>query len=859
MTTPDMGSEPRRVNGHDKKSSLSPFAEYAHYLLARGYSPLPIKPGTKRPVLNGWAAHCKTPLTDVDIERIARQGNYGIALACGYNNLVAIDVDTSDADVEEVVYGVLPCEVVKRGKKGFTALFRSNGSLKSKKYRGRDGSILFEVLADGNQTVIPPTIHPDTGRPYTWGIDPWAALDAEDACPPPLEHLPELTQAMLAGLVEALTPWLAEAREPAVHASAPALSEGEGVVDQKRLVAWAQTALRGEAEKVAAARKPGRNTQLYNSACALGRYVHHGLLTEGDLRAALAAACHTNGLLQEKGEKAAQDTISSALRKSEHDPLPVLENRPLARGERGGEAEAEERPWVEPQPIEAEVHPVPVFRPEVLLPDALRPWIEDTATRMPCPIEYVAAAAITALGSVIGAKCVIKPKARDDWSIAPNLWGANIGLPSKKKSPAHAEAMRCLDRLAKKAAEAHEAAMHEYAAAQFFREAEKEAIEAEIKSAVKAKKSAEKQVDLNALQNQYSAKLAQSEAAPVQRRYKTNDSSPEKLGELERDNPNGILVVRDELTGLLASLDREGNEGARAFYLEGWNGTGSYDTDRISRGSIHIESHCLSVFGGIQPDKFTQYLEQASGGLGNDGLVQRFQMLVYPNSVPWSYVDRHPDKAARDTAFVVFEALADIDPVSYGAYPADEHNPRAHFRFSEAAQTVFVEWTTELHKRIERTEETENPLIIQHLGKYDKLFASLALIFHCADVAAGVEQPGPVSERAALQAAAWCEFLEPHARRAYGLLLDDGLRSARELSRKIQAGVLPDGFTARDVRRNRWRYLSTSEAVEAALIWLEDAGWVRSCRSQTSPQGGRTTTVYRVNPAIHGGGNGHMG
>ena len=143
----------------------------------------------------------------------------------------------------------------------------------------------------------------------------------------------------------------------------------------------------------------------------------------------------------------------------------------------------------------------------------------------------------------------------------------------------------------------------------------------------------------------------------ILRRYKTNDCTIERLGELERDNPNGVLVLRDELIGLLASLDKEGREGDRAFYLEGFNGTGSYDTDRIMRGNIYIESHCLSVFGGIQPDKLIAYLEQANSGLGNDGLLQRFQLLVYPDPIEWQYRDRYPNKEAANAVFEIFPKL----------------------------------------------------------------------------------------------------------------------------------------------------------------------------------------------------------
>jgi hypothetical protein len=51
---------------------------------------------------------------------------------------------------------------------------------------------------------------------------------------------------------------------------------------------------------------------------------------------------------------------------------------------------------------------------------------------------------------------------------------------------------------------------------------------------------------------------------------------------------------------------------------------------------------------------------------------------------------------------------------------------------------------------------------------------------------------------------------------------DDGLRAAQALAAKLERGALEDGFTLRDVRRNQWRSLTTDEAIQAALDWLEE-------------------------------------
>jgi hypothetical protein len=99
----------------------------------------------------------------------------------------------------------------------------------------------------------------------------------------------------------------------------------------------------------------------------------------------------------------------------------------------------------------------------------------------------------------------------------------------------------------------------------------------------------------------------------------------------------------------------------------------------------------------------------------------------------------------------------------------------------------------------------------------------------------------------------WCEYLEAHARRCYGLLKDDGLRAAQALAAKLERGTLEDGFTLRDVRRNQWRSLTTDDAIQAALDWLEDEDWLRSeATGGTSPGSGRRTLRYRIHPAIKG-------
>jgi putative DNA primase/helicase len=383
--------------------------------------------------------------------------------------------------------------------------------------------------------------------------------------------------------------------------------------------------------------------------------------------------------------------------------------------------------WPEPRPIAAELKPVPAFDGDTLFPDPLRAWITDEAERMPCPPDFIAVAALVALGSIVGARCAIKPKAHDSWLIVPNLWGGIVGDPSAQKSPAWGAALKPLDRLIAKAWVAHTAALADFATDQVVFEAQKDAIQGRIKEAAKKPSKG----DPASIAKELRTHGEQAPEAPTLRRYKTNDSTVEKLGELLRENPAGLLVLRDELVGLIAMWEREGREGERAFFLEAWNGNQSFDTDRIGRGHIRIPNLCASIFGGIQPDKLTAYLEQAVHSLANDGMLQRFQLLVYPDSRRWEWRDRAPDKAARDAAVAVFETLADFDPVAWGAAPADEFVKFPHFRFDDEAQAVFIEWSEDMHRA--RIPNEDEPIIRQHLAKFDKLFPALALVFHLVD------------------------------------------------------------------------------------------------------------------------------
>jgi putative DNA primase/helicase len=480
--------------------------------------------------------------------------------------------------------------------------------------------------------------------------------------------------------------------------------------------------------------------------------------------------------------------------------------------------------WPEPEPLGGELPPVQAFD-SALLPDALRPLVVDTADRMQVPLDYPAVVAVLSLAGATNRRALIQPKAADtSFTVVPNLWGGIVAPPGLMKSPVISVVTRPLTRIEALWHSEYESAVSDYNQAKELAELRQAAWREQFKAAQKSGHTAPARPD-------------ESIGEPICRRLITQDATAEKLHEILRDNPSGVLVIRDELSGWLATLDKQGREGEREFFLSAWNGDTPYTMDRIGRGSVYAEACCVSILGGIQPARLRSYLtDTLQDGPRNDGLFQRFQVLVYPD-IPrhWDYVDRAPSAAAITQAEQLFSRLAHVD----------EAAPR-RFRFDSEAQQLFIAWLTDLEGKLRG--DALHPALVAHLAKYRKLMPALALLFESAD--GGTET---VSLKHAQQAAAWCDYLESHARRVYSMMVSPERQAAAELGRHLKAGwKRTEGlFTTRDVYRNNWTGLNEPGRVRAALDILSDAGWIRPV--DIAQPIGRPTERYAISPKLAGG------
>ncbi len=539
------------------------------------------------------------------------------------------------------------------------------------------------------------------------------------------------------------------------------------------------------------------------------------------------------------GTLAAEDLTNEEFLLPEELPIDIsgLRTRAEAQAEGASGSEGDKsNDW--PPPIPLPTLPiVPVFDMS-LLPDKLAAWVADAADRARFAPDFPAVTAMSAVGSLLGRRLGVRLKAKDDWTEFGNVWAISVGLSSALKSPGMRAAMSQLRRLQagedEKADRADLIHKSELAMAKIRNESEKDKAKAALK---RAPDSAIKLV------------LEQEPTPPPRRTLVTSDVTVEKLGEILKANPNGLLIERDELSSWLTSLEDEKNATARGFFLSGWSGSEAYRFDRIGRGTVALPTYALSVVGGIQPGPLERYVRGAFSGQRADGLLQRFQLAVWPEPAKFEYVDRYPNKSAKEDAWDLFKLVDTFDPMSIGTHDTFGHAP-PFIRLDSIAQGLFAEWFTSFMTTLRNCEAAgeEIPALSSHFGKYPGLVGKLALIIHVSDFPAEKE----ISERTILKALAWLEYLAPHARRIYHGASSPDADAARLLLARIKSGKVKSPFKAREVYRNGWHGLGNAEHVKSACRVLMDYGYLREAGSEAQSNGRPSDPTYLINPRVFG-------
>jgi len=440
-----------------------------------------------------------------------------------------------------------------------------------------------------------------------------------------------------------------------------------------------------------------------------------------------------------------------------------------------------------------------------LLPGTIARFAVDVAERSGVDLGAVGLPCLAVVAAAISDRHVVQPRQHNtDWTEAARV---NVGIvadPGEKKTQAINQAAAPL------AAKEREWTEHDLRARTQY-EIDRAAYEAAVKDCARRQARGE------------SAVLPVEPIKPPIRRRVVTDLTTEALALICADNPDGVLVLADELSGWFASHDAYRTHAGkdRSFWLDCFEG-GPRRQDRVHRGSIYVENLSACIVGGIQFGP----MRRLAGRITDDGLIQRFFVYFMAPSV--ADVDRKPDFTAAAAYRRLISELVDLP------------SPSAPYTFSAEARLEHAV-VEDLARRLKLLPQVPDAMR-GHLGKWGGLFARLALIYHLSESTA-LEISGETASRVARL---FTDVLLPHAAKFYAELSgEQRWTHARWIGGYILAHRL-EKLTARDIGKH-YRALRGDKAETArAMETLEVAGWVTPIRAEYG-----LPTRWRVNSRVH--------
>ena len=437
--------------------------------------------------------------------------------------------------------------------------------------------------------------------------------------------------------------------------------------------------------------------------------------------------------------------------------------------------------------------------PVKLLPDPVGAFVAEAAEQLSTDPALVAFPMLASIAATIGNRRRIE--LWPGWKEPPILWLAGVAAPGSMKSPAADKALQFIRQRQHEAFIAHGAALADY-------EAEKR--------------------EHDRVSRRRDAEPTAPPERPVAERVLVDDITIEALGPILQDNPNGLLVARDELSGWF-DFDRYsgGKGGGEVGRWLSCYGAGPLTVDRKLSGTSYVPAAAVSITGTIQPKVLARVI--GSKHIDN-GLLQRFILAAPPR--------RMKEIPTGDVDFVILEAVRSMFATLTTIRPADDGSPFVLDLETEAA----AEWRTFYEEHAAAQFNATGPAG-EMLSKAEAWAARLALVLHMIRQAGSEPTLGHRIDADSIArgiglarwaAREWQRVFEGMERGS--IEADD--RALREWLRE-RGGVA----TARDVARHGPAAYRAPGAAEAGLARLTRSG---TAEWQTITTGGRPADAVRL-------------
>lgn len=473
----------------------------------------------------------------------------------------------------------------------------------------------------------------------------------------------------------------------------------------------------------------------------------------------------------------------------EEDVLSFLDTGEEFDAERGGDKEDSGSTSSSGATAPAALRPYQPF-PVDRLPRTFRRFVETSADSIGVDPAYVALPLLGAAAGAIGASRSIALKST--WIEPCVLWPVVVGESGSGKTPGLDRALEPLRDIQTRLLAEHDCARREFDA---------QRVEAKAKG----------------------GDVPESER-PRPRRLLVSDCTVEALSVLLRDNPRGLTLDRDELSGWVGSFDAYKNGSAdSSFWLSLYRAQPVAVDRKTSPDPILVPRPHLSIVGTVQPGVLRRLLGKRNR---ENGLAARL-LLAMPPRRPRRWTNAPPISASEDVRDVFGKLLALVED--------DDGRPLA-LPLDREAENVWVEFFN------------AHALVVDSLSgdlaalasKIEAAAARLALVVHVVRCASGKRIDSTCIDAESMEAGiALARWFFEEGVRIYGVLdEDDAQRKLREDVEFIRGKG--GAITARDFNRGR-RNVSDSEAARVRLNAIERGGLGRWVDCPSGEEGGRPT------------------
>lgn len=587
----------------------------------------------------------------------------GFGVRAGQHNIGFYDIDTDDEMIINKIESFLdvPNFCVKVGKKGKTVFFRYTESLgitkKNFYLRKGDKKPIVEFFITVGQTVLPPSIHPETKAPYRWVSNSLLDMDVEDLPYLDLEklnHLQDIIQAPslqegLKSTPENLTgngsgKFLTITKEATrlLHLGIDDATIAKTLVSMDRILFKGNQFF--HSSKVGSDK---RETDIETAICWITTYKSSLLRTDKDLR----------------------DIMMREVRKTKEEPI--------------------ETNWMPIIPM-AKYDDALEF-PEHLFPITLKKYCFELADMSSLPPEAFLSALFVTFSAVCQAKALIH--ATPMFRIHPSVSAIIIAPSGSRKDTVFDWAREPMMKLVRAQLDNIDAD---------FIENEKILCD-EIEELNKKRKAAIRENDQEAIKELKSKMIElQNSLHTIKKQRPDNifeSGTQEKLYEtMDKNQHRGIFICASEYVLVLGGFNKKGNESMRGFFLKLLNGsekeTFTHQTKTGTNVNIRKVLGCALL--GAQTDVIAKDIRAMERGDQADGLLQRFLLInVNPKITRMKTSVPKIDSTDVDNIFALYynsEEIVDVtweDEETLNAYLDYDQNLRIRTQSEKSAIKSF--------------------------------------------------------------------------------------------------------------------------------------------------------------------------